>query len=247
MSFASVFFDFFAQHNQAVHLCESVQRDIWNIAAIVTRLDMNRNDLYQNEEIIDFWGKHAALDIELIYFEYRSICDYLSQLLGAVFPEIPESKAESLYKLIRWVFQNQLSAPSEIVSLFNENQILVDDKRILSTWFGHMRAIRDDISHKGQFPVVYGGPDQGILFQVLSSDNLKTVIPNLPHIKFNDNVVFFDKYFALQFAHLIIFIESVSELIIRKFGFEDKHFSSTGFTEIFQWVNGFHHELTIEQ
>ena len=76
------------------------------------------------------------------------------------------------------------TAPSEIVELFRDNEILVGEDEMLFTWFGHMRAIRDDISHNGQRPVVFGTPDDGILFQVVKK-NVKYVIPSVfTHIYF---------------------------------------------------------------
>jgi hypothetical protein len=106
-----------------------------------------------------------------------------------------------------------------------------------------MRAIRDDISHNGSRASVFGSPTDGILFQVIQN-NQKYVIPTIvTHIYYNDYVIFFNKYFAIQFSHLMNFINSLSSIIINKLNFPDLCTPATGFDTVALWVNSFVDEL----
>ncbi|MBT4400368.1 MAG: hypothetical protein HOD37_12885 [Bacteroidetes bacterium] len=196
-----------------------------------------------NPEYGKFWFHFAALDIEGLYIQYRSLCDYIATLIYCCFEEIDNVDFCSLKKLVTHLYKNQDSFPDRtLISIFRKSKLLVSEEKFYTPWFGHMREIRDNIAHSGSDPIVFGEPIDGILFQVYKS-GFKGTIPGLPHIKHNDNVVYFDKYFALQMSNLLVFIEDVSCYISKKYNLYHHNAISTGFDTLYHWIAKFNEEL----
>ncbi|MBM7558233.1 hypothetical protein [Halanaerobacter jeridensis] len=215
--------------------------DIWNIANLVQRLNWLRNIAMDNDN--NFWHTYASLDIEHIYVEFRSLCDHLAKLIYYCYDEIPSSRGESFYKLLKWVFENRENANVDLVEVFRNSNLLREEEEIYKTWFGHMREIRDDINHRGAEAIVFANPSDGIIFQVLRW-KFNDIVAALPHISFNENdLIYFRKYFSLQMASLLLFTEDLANIIIDKFQLEVFNSYSTGFDIIHKWMEGFHEEL----
>ena len=131
-----------------------------------------------------------------------------------------------------------------------ELQLPQETKEFLATIFEEgtapntLKAHRRDVEKFWQWsdPIVFGEPIDGILFQVYKS-GFKGTIPGLPHIKHNDNVVYFDKYFALQMSNLLVFIEDVSCYISKKYNLYHHNAISTGFDTLYHWIAKFNEEL----
>ena len=104
MSIGSASFGFFLrQQFDAHYYCSSIEQDIFDICSLASRMEMNRAEYIDNEEFFDYWNRHTALDIQLFYFEYRSVCDYVAKLIGICYKEIPKDHSKSLRTLISWV------------------------------------------------------------------------------------------------------------------------------------------------
>jgi hypothetical protein len=227
------------------YIFSAITHDFWNISNLVTRLEWQRKMSISNPENEGYWFHFAALDIEGLYIQFRSLCDYIATLIYCCFEEVDSKNYCSLKKLITHLYQNQDSFPDRtLVEIFRKSKILVSEENFYTTWFGHMREIRDNISHSGSDPIVFGAPKDGILFQVYKS-GFKGTIPRLPHIKHNENVVFFDKYFALQFSNLLLFIEDISCYISEKYNLHNHNAISTSFDTVYYWISNFNEELKI--
>lgn len=224
------------------YIFASIAHDLWNIATLAHRLDWMKTIASSDPIFHDLWRPYSSLDIEHLYVEFRSLCDHLASLIWCCFEEVPDNKAKSFYKLLVWLWKNQIKCDKTLVSVVENAGLLKPENQLYRTWFGHMREIRDEINHRGANTFVFGTPNEGIIFQVLR-DYLRQAIPALPHLKFNENVLFFDKYFALQMSNLLVFSEKLSEVIMKKLDISAKDASCSGFNTIHLWISNFYGEL----
>jgi len=195
-----------------------------------------KSQFLSNDYHSSYWRSFIALDIEHVYIEFRSICDYLASLIVLFYDKVPKKCSNSLYTLIIWVYKNK-DKNVLLKELLEKNCILESESNIYTTWFGHMREIRDSIAHKGSEAMVFGEARDGLLFQVLNP-RLITQIAKLKHILFNESgVLYFDRYFSIQFSCLMNFIEDISIFIMKKYSIEYKIVKQSGFNTIHDWLS----------
>lgn len=162
------------------------------------------------------------------------------------YPTIPTTKTSSLHSLIIWLEKNQsMIGLEEVVNIFKQNDVLCDETNLIKSWFGHMRATRDDIAHRGIHPLVFGEPTENILFQVYDFTSYRTLIPTINHIKHTDSLIDFRKYCVVQLSSLLILQNSIIDLLIIKFGFNSTIAFQTGFSELKQWVDYFLNQIDL--
>ena len=109
-----------------------------------------------------------------------------------------------------------------------------------ATWFDQLRCVRDSIVHRGGHTLVFGGPSDGILFQV-KGNRYQNLVSYEPWM-FNSNVVYFDKYAAHLMAHLIVFLEKFASIAARQMGMLtlpdcDARICHDGFTVFKAWID----------
>ena len=134
-----------------------VHQDIWNIATLAQRLDwqhsLNQKGILSDQD----WMSFAALDIDHFHVEFRSIFDYLGQLLQKLADKPGQVTQGSFQELRNWLQKSLVNRRKLGEGLAN----IV----ILCDWFSELREIRDATVHRGGFTVVF--PDRKkILFQV---------------------------------------------------------------------------------
>lgn len=170
-------------------------RDLWNIGAIIKRLDWQNNVMRKNDPDNSLWRSFAPCDIDLFHVEIRSLFDYLAQIIGLI-SDSPGQVPESFHKLRNWIVKG------------DNRQRLGDDLAQLALscdWFDDMREVRNTIVHGGGFTMVF--PEQNrILFQIYKG--IRTSIKT-PEIMYNENVVDFELYAGLYIGYLIAYLEKV--------------------------------------
>jgi hypothetical protein len=143
------------------------------------------------------WFYYAQVDIQSFHIEVRSIFDYVAKAITGVSPK-PKTMPPSFRRLLEWVKKNPSRMSSDL------RQLLLDQ----SDWFLQLRTVRDDLIHQGGYPLVFGSPSDGILFQIYQAQNVPRVVrPILMH---NQNVAYFDRYAALIIARTFCFLEAVA-------------------------------------
>ena len=219
-----------------------ITNDLWSISSLVSRLEFIRKLALTNEDLEKLWYTYAGLDIEHIYIKFISLCNHFANLIWGCFDEIPNSKKDSFRELLVWIFNNPSRVTPELLNVFKKADLYKSKADSYKSWFGHMREIRDSINHEGAQASLCGSPKDGFLFQIQKAP-LKNSIPTLPHIKFNDNVVFFDKYFSVQIANLFLFSEELAKVIIHKYQISPMGAKASGFDTVYLWMSDFYNSL----
>lgn len=183
-------------------------QDIGNIGIIIERLEWMRQKSYDDEYLHQKWRYFASVDIEHFFVELRSIMDYVAEIIvcTAKHPEqLPkkESKSPSFERIKNWAVDNSEQS-TKILGKEITNVI------ISAEWFQNIRSIRDDLVHNGGFTLVFMEPEEGILFQVYKG--FKNLV-NHDLIMYNDNIAYFDRFVAIYFSHLLLFLERLSKAI----------------------------------
>jgi hypothetical protein len=229
----------------------AISHHLCNILFLCDRLEWFKKSTIQDESMKEAWGRNCSLDIECIFSQYRSLCDQFVRLIHEFQIDKESSfnsgKNKSFSKLYKH-FNNPKSKIDEnsdiLYKLLKSNNLIYQEDKPLQKWFGHMRATRDDIIHSNAQTFVFGNPNDGILFQVFKGP-LKKEIPRLDHITYNEHVLFFEKYFSLQFSNLILFAEALASLIGNNHNLklEEQGSHINGCTVIFTWMKKLYKEL----
>lgn len=187
-----------------VQLFKFVNEDLWNISQTIDRIEWSRHQFIENENIEYKWMFYASLDVQLIHYEFRSIMDYIAQAIGRIY-KTPRKKSESFERLLNWTRKNPNKLDDDI------------SKLLLSiNWFSQIRGIRNLFLHLGGSTLIFGKPKDGILFQIYKEDFYKVI--DKEHLLYNKNVAHFDKYFAVYFSYLLLFLENISIILANKLG-----------------------------
>jgi hypothetical protein len=191
--------DVLKNHRIAQQHMEAASHDIWNIAGLVERLEWLRARSLEDEQFAQRWRRYAELDIAHIYYEFRSAMDHVANSI-AHFSDKPGSLPESFDKLVK-NREKYRSILGPILEILNQD----------FSWFFDLRGLRNAMNHMGREPLVFCGPQDGILFQV-HGNGLKNLI-EVPEFMHNQNVVRFEPYVAWHFSKLIVFLEEIARPI----------------------------------
>lgn len=192
------------QQKSLVQLFKFVNEDLWNISQTIDRIEWSRHQFIDDENIEYKWMYYASLDIQSIHFEFRSIMDYIAQAIGRIY-NTPRKKSESFERLLNWIKKNPNKLDEDIRTLL-----------LSINWFSEIRGIRNLFSHLGGSALIFGKPRDGILFQIYKEDFYKVI--DKEHLLYNENVAYFEKYFAVYFSYLLFFLESISIIMAKKLG-----------------------------
>lgn len=209
---------------------ESLDRDIMSISIIVSRLDWLYYRAFEDEYVRSFWIYYAAVDIEHFHTKFRSILDHVAYLIKWTAIK-PGQSPESFSKLLTWLPKRD---HGEVVG--EDIARIVEPTRL---WFDGFCDVRDEIVHRSALTLAYPQIEEGILFQVHSGFR-RMVLGDL--IMFNDNVAYFDRYVAVYFSQLIIFLDSVMLIIRDRRGISKEHggeMFALGFGVIRKWIENF--------
>lgn len=182
-------------------------QDIGNIGIILERLEWMRQKSYEDEYLHQNWMSFASVDIEHFFVEFRSIMDYVAEIIvitakkrGQLPKEV--SKTTSFEGLKNWVQKS----PGNKARLGEEISEVIESAK----WFSSIRSIRDELVHEGGLTLVFMEPKEGILFQVYSG--FKNLV-NHEIIMYNYNIAYFDRFVAIYFSHLLLFLEGFAKAI----------------------------------
>lgn len=210
-------------------LAKYIVQDIWNIGTILHRLSWFQTAPIDKEFIDHMWLPYASIDIEHFHVEFRSIMDYVGEIV-AHFSNKRGQSPESFRKLFNWVYGKQGNRKR----LGEDLAVVVES----AEWFPDFRGIRDALIHSGGFTLVFGTPKDGILFQIY-----KDIASNLikhKSLMYNENVVYFERYAAIYLAHLFVFLEFLANTIYKRQKLKSMGSASCdspGFHIIVAWMN----------
>ncbi len=192
------------KEKKVVRLFGYITEDFWNISQILGRLDWTRQKTIEDEKSEFRWTIYASLDVQQIHYEFRSIMDYTAQAIGEIY-RFPPKKSESFERLLNWSKKNPNKLDKKLYDVLNS-----------TPWFGQIRGIRNLLLHLGGSTLIFGKPKEGILFQIYKENFYKIIDKN--HILYNENVAYFEKYFAVYFSCLLVFLDKLSVIFAEKLG-----------------------------
>lgn len=209
-----------------------IQQDLWNIATLIERLVWMRKEGDNNQHIDNYWHQYVAVDIEHFHTEIRSILDYISKSIGhalGLSGQLPKS-----FRKLREGIDKYRKIPENVSSIISN-----------ANWFSELRGVRDALIHQGANTIVFGGRSEGILFQILKNDVNRIIDKEI--FLFNPNVVYFDRYAAYYFCHLVVLLESIFTELSREWAFKMKfgptRSFSPGYGVIQDWATNLAKEI----
>ena len=191
-------------HHAAQSSLRAASHDIWNIAAIVERLEWMRRLAIETKSP-ESWRTYAQLDVSHIIYEFRSILDHVACAAGALSAR-PGTIPESFESLIKNKERHRAALGAMYEPLNRD-----------FTWFYDFRVMRTAIIHRGSEPLVFCGPEDGLLFQVHGRNHENLI--SVPEFMHNPNVVRFEPYVAYYFAELLAFLEDLATAAIGQMEF----------------------------
>jgi hypothetical protein len=205
-------------------------QDLSNLGVILFKLEWIRLRAEIDDSLKAVWWQFATLDIEHFHIEYRSIFDYVAQIIREIANK-PGQIPDSFRGLQEWLNKN----PGNRARLGEELANLVDSV----DWFPDIQDLRDSMIHRGAFTLVFLDPEEGILFQSLGN-SLKPLIKN-ETVMDNENVVDFQLYCALYLCRLLLFLEELAKIIRSKLSIEKRSQQaksySPGFELLISWLD----------
>jgi hypothetical protein len=204
-----------------------IMQDLWNLGIIIFKLEWMRSRAEIDESLKMTWWLFAMTDIQQFFIEFRSIFDYITQIIEQVANKRGQI-GNSFHDLQEWIKRN----PGHRDSLGDDLAYLVESV----DWFPDIRNLRDNIIHFGGFTLPFMSPKEGILFQVYG-DSLNPLIKD-EIVMHNKN---FQLYSALYLCKLLLFLENLanivrSKLSIKKMSSSGKIYSP-GFELLINWLD----------
>lgn len=199
----SCFFDLpIHSHRDTHHLTTAmsgITHDLWNISTLVQRIEWTRQLSIAGNISPTTWCIYASLDIEQTLVQARSIMDHVAKLLQYTSPK-KEQTPESFHKLRQSIARHSPRLPAGVGELIAS-----------ANWFDSVRAIRDSLVHQGANPLVFGEPNDGVLFQVHGTGTVRYV--DIDQCMYNQNVARFERYVALLFSNTLVFLDQLGMLL----------------------------------
>lgn len=187
-----------------------IQQDIFNLETLLDRLEWQRQ-LWKNDEISDGrWQSFTTADIDMFHVEFRSIFDYIAQLLQSI-SDTPGSvpTGVSFEKLTNWTNKSE----SNVARIGKDISDLVQQ----AGWFKELKHVRDQVVHRGGETLVFFEKPR-ILFQV-HDIGLKGLI-DFSEVAYNQNVIDFELYAAVFYGYLVTFLEDVATTVFKRLKLE---------------------------
>ncbi|MFQ5850820.1 MAG: hypothetical protein ACE5JU_09560 [Candidatus Binatia bacterium] len=205
--------------------------DLWNIGALFERLENTTHLASLKRLNVEVWRKYIGLDIEHFHIELRSVLDYTAACISATADRKNCVPPNSINDIINWLKRN----PGNRTRLGEELAVLVESVPS----FPDIKQVRDAIVHRGGQTLVFGSPNDGILFQAY--ENFTQIIA--PSVFVSDgSIIDFRRYGSLLFSELLFFLEQLAETLRKRipadhFGIGDAHLSSLGWEVFYNWLN----------
>jgi len=233
-----------------------IVQDIGNIITIIFRLSWMQEKSVIDDFLRNMWMHFAGVDISLFHIEIKSIMDYIAEIIAECADKqllqeyVRTNKSlynpENFDKLKSWSnipqkfagLKHWLTADAENI----RHQCLDSNiAKIVETtlWYDEISFVRNKLVHKGDCTLVFGKPEEGILFQIFG-DGCERVAMNDFYILEN-NIASFERYAALYISQLLLFLEQFAEILRHKLSFmEDignSKIGDPGFDVLIKWID----------
>ncbi len=211
--------------------------DLWMMCTGLARLkwmqDHAASDLLSGGK----WSSYASLDIEDWHIQFRSLLDYIAEMiceLAQQRKQVPDSFTK-LWGRATKVNPDLLEQKELEQKLGSEWLSLLKEAR----WYSQIVSVRNATVHYGAQTMVFCEPSDGILFQVWGNDGARLASEE-PKLMFNKNVVHFDRYAAYLMANLLTWLEKFASIAYGTMGLSEGQRSQNchfGFGVLVDWID----------
>ncbi|HZU95662.1 MAG TPA: hypothetical protein VFF73_03060 [Planctomycetota bacterium] len=189
-------------------------QDLYNAVTICSRLEWQSQQA--SEEKLDrwLWATYSQLDIEHSLVQMRSLHDHLAHLIQRASGDERPTVALDSFHAIR---TNSTKRGKLNLGL----AVLVE--RDNTKWFAGLRELRDNAVHHGRDTLVFGRPQDGILFGLQDEASMKVIraVPELGlwapgregRMIVNPSVLDFRRYAATVLSEVLCFMDDVARVI----------------------------------
>lgn len=234
------------KHRDIYQNLSQITFDIWNIGTVLARIEWTRKYALEHPDFVEAWRPFVSVDIEHFHVEYRSIFDYVASTLLIV-AEKPKSIPQGSYrKLYEW-----LSKSTDTEQRKRAEQLGRFAAQLVTStsWFLDFRSIRDSLVHRGSYTLVFGGPEDGTLFQVFNPDHIAARVKEQVFFV-NPNVADFELYSAYWLTRLLLFLEGFATVIVQTSGLSltqrSSRLYSGGLDTVCSWMDRLVEKLSVQ-
>lgn len=195
-----------------------ISDDLGNILIILFRLIWTKGLASAKTCPDGLWREFTSLDIKLFFVEFRSIFDYVANLITRT-ADKPGEIGQN------WSFRelsNKIDTKKEddkarkkatkIQRCLGVKQTGLVQK---GQWYSEIRRIRDNLAHRGSETIVFGTPKDPILFQLYSGPPYGAIDISL--FQWDEkNIVDFELLSAYYLAKLLLYLEELGSYLYQK-------------------------------
>lgn len=211
-------------------------RQLGNIITTGDRLDWMREQCGKDKLLASKWMFYAGMDIEYWHVQTRALLDHLAKVISRL-AERSDQVPDSFTRLYMRVHHPE----SAVRAAEFAEKLGLDWLDLIrgGTWYAPLREAREALVHRGGYALVFGWPEDGILFQVHEGFVRKINVAAEP-LMFNPNVVHFDRYAAVMLSNILLLLEDFATVTYGRLSTEP-HFNGTylhfGLATLMRWID----------
>ena len=180
----------------------------------------NRSDFFLSLKLKDELGIY----IEYLFFKYRVILEYIQDILEICITCRFSNSERKVYS--RKKNHEKFEYLLQYVAKNNQKNGVLNIE-----WFQKLRLDRNALVHKGASCLVFDD-EKDLLFKVWAIDELEKKEVRLDPFYTNDqNLVYYNRYWGLQIARMIIFIKTIFNFLMHIGDLTDE------MKETLDWIN----------
>jgi len=211
-------------------------RCLSSILTACDRLEWTNRRCRKDRRISSVWTYYAGAAIEYWHIRVQTLLDHLASIINRL-TKRNASRKDSFYELYKCA-EKPMSDPGLQDATIELGADWFTVMRS-ATWYPTLRAVRNEVVHRGGHTMVFLPPSDGILFQIHKGGSFKSAVDAEP-LMLNQNVVFFDRYAAFFLSNVLLFLEDFATTAYARLRLEARlngtmrHF---GFGTLMRWID----------
>jgi len=188
--------------------------DLGNILTILLRMNWMKNSVRMGTCPNNLWREFTSLDVHFFFVEFRSIFDYIAQLIAEIADSPKETKnwGKSFHGLSKKVSPKNPNYEANEKKLGTKQTELVRKGK----WHSEIKEVRENLTHRGSEAIIFGSAEDPILFQLYSGPPHAAV--NVPPMFMWDgkSIIDFELFSSYYLAKLLLFLEEFGDYLYSK-------------------------------
>ena len=145
------------------------------------------------------WSIFAPLLIKDFHIDLSSFFDALAPVIIQVTRGLTKGQKQHLPGFYSFFKRNRKRIPQPILDAMDSTK----------RWWLPIKYVRDILVHREHINLVFGSPDDGILFQILGIDQKPLILDDCIMWLPNKDIIDFERYSVFILAELFIFLEEL--------------------------------------